>query len=118
VAPMISEEKQSRIDGLRGLADWLESSPTVPVPNYGPERFVVPLHTNQAVEAFAAEHGMTVEYDDEGNARVTVAFGPVQYEAYGYVDFLQHCERSAERNARSWAERKGLELRPAEQVSA
>lgn len=106
------------IEGLRALADFLEANPTVPVPTYGPHQYNVPLHTNQAVEEFAAEHGLTVQYDDEGNARVKAEFGRVLYEAYGYVDFKEHCDRNAERNARSWAERKGLELRPAEQVSA
>ena len=119
MAPMISDtERQARIAGLRALADWLENTPTAPIA-YGPERFVVPLHSNQAVEEFATEHGLSVVRDDEGNARSIVEFGDVQYEAYGYADFKEHCERSAERAARNWAERNGQEIRPAaEAVSA
>ncbi|MFE0137665.1 hypothetical protein ACFWY6_39830 [Streptomyces sp. NPDC059037] len=119
MAPMISEdERQARIDGLRALADWLESTQTAPVA-YGPDRFVVPLHTNEAVEEFAADHELTVEYDDEGNARSTIEFGSVVYQVYGYVNFAEHCERGAERQARTWAERQGLEIiRPAADGSA
>lgn len=113
MAPIIAEQKQAQINALRTLADWLETSPAAPVASIG-QRFVVPLHANSAVEAFAAEHDIKVRYDDEGNARASVEFGPVVYEAYGYVDFKEHCERSAEQQARGWAARKGMEIRPAD----
>jgi hypothetical protein len=104
------------IEGLRALAAFLEANPSVPT--FSGQRLNVPLHTNPAVEAFAAEHQLTVEYDEEGNASTDLKFGSMTYHVYGYVDFVEHCARQAERNARSWAARKGLELRPAEQVSA
>ncbi|WP_171108673.1 MULTISPECIES: hypothetical protein [unclassified Streptomyces] len=116
MAPIIAEQKQKAIDGLRALADFLESDPSLPVPTS--QYLNVPLHTNQAVEEFASARGLTVEYDDEGNARTDLKFGPLTYHVYGYVDFAEHCERNAERNARNWAARKGLEIRPAEAVSA
>ncbi|WP_133258170.1 hypothetical protein [Streptomyces sp. V2] len=98
------------IAGLRGLADALESDVSLPLP-VG-QTLHVPLSTNAAVEEFAAERGLTVEYDGEGNASVDIAFGPMTYDAYGYVDFGEHQKRRAERNARDWAERNGLEIRP------
>lgn len=116
---IIAEGKQGHIDALRALADWLEANPAAPVASIG-QQFTVPLHTNSAVEAFAAEHNVEVQYDDEGNAEASVRFGPVVYRAYGYVDFKEHCERSDENRARRWAARKGMEIRPvgAEAVTA
>ncbi|MFE7232519.1 hypothetical protein ACFVAF_18035 [Streptomyces sp. NPDC057596] len=118
MAPIIAEQKQKAIDGLRALADFLESNEALPAPTS--QQLLVPLHTNAAVEEFATEHGLTVEYDDEGNAHTQVKFGPLTYYVYGYVDFSEHLERNAERNARRWAARKGMEIRPAasEAVSA
>lgn len=98
------------IAGVREFADWLEANPQITTPLNG--RFLLALHTNPAVEAFAAEHDLTVVYDAEGNAATDVTFGPVSYHAYGYVDFAEHCERNNERQARSWADRKGLTLVP------
>ncbi|MFD4263972.1 hypothetical protein ACFWR9_41810 [Streptomyces sp. NPDC058534] len=115
MAPIIAEQKQKAIDALRALADFLESNPALPAPSS--QQLLVPLHTNPAVEEFASEHGLPVAYNDEGNASVTVEFGTLRYHVYGYVNFAEHCERDAERQARTWAERQGLELRPAE-VSA
>jgi hypothetical protein len=76
----------------------------------------MPLHTNTDVENLAAELGLQpVQYDDEGNASVTVVFGPIEYEVYGYVDFKEHCEKREEHNARTWADKHGMEIHPAEQ---
>jgi hypothetical protein len=104
------------IEGLRALADFLEANPSVPT--FTGQHLNVPLHTNPAVEAFAAEHQLTVEYDEEGNASTDLKFGSMTYHVYGYVDFVEHLARRAEQGARAWAESNGLELRPAEQVSA
>lgn len=104
------------IEGLRALADFLEANPTIPT--FTGQHLNVPLSTNSAVEVFAAEHGLSVEYDEEGNASTDLRFGSMTYHVYGYVDFAEHLARKAERDARAWAERKGLELRPVEQVSA
>jgi hypothetical protein len=104
------------IEGLRDLAAFLEANPSVPT--FGAQQVLLPLSSNQEVENFAAEHQLTVKYDEEGNASADLKFGPITYHTYGYVDFQEHLKRRAEKSARSWAERNGLELRPAEQVSA
>lgn len=113
-----SLERAELIVGLRALADALEANASMPLPVVN-SRWLVPLTTNAAVEEFAAGRGLTVEYDDEGNAGADVPFGPMTYHVYGYIDFAEHCERRAEKDARQWAERNGLEIRPvdAEQVA-
>ncbi|WP_158942412.1 hypothetical protein, partial [Streptomyces sp. ERV7] len=83
--------------GLRRLADQLERT-ELPVPH--DQRFLLPLHTNLAVETFAQAHGLDVAYDPEGNASTDLAFGPIVFHAYGYVDFTGHCARQDERRAR------------------
>ncbi len=105
------ERRAEFIAGVRALAAWLEVNPQVPAP--GDRRFLLALLTNGAVEAFAAEHGLRVCYDEEGNASCRVIFGPVCYRAYGYVDFQAHCERSEKRDAEQYATRHGLQLVPA-----
>lgn len=100
------------ICALRALATWLEDNPDAPVPSG--ERFLLPLHTNEAVEEFAAKFGQSVVYDDKGNASTTRELGPIEYFAYGYVDFWSHCDALNERNARQWAAKKGLEIREAD----
>ena len=104
------------ISGLRQLADWLEQHPDVEEPQS--QRLLLSLLTNPAVEEFAAEHGLTVGYDGEGNASCDLTFGPIVYHAYGYVDFAEHCKAANERNARSWAEKNGLDIVPAEAVTS
>ena len=99
------------IAGLRAFTDFLEQNPGV---EPQAQRLLLALTTNAAAEQFAAEHGLTVEYDDEGNASCDLKFGPVVYHAYGYVDFAEHCEQNTERRARRWAEAKGLAIVPAE----
>ncbi|MFE9372313.1 hypothetical protein ACFYM2_21435 [Streptomyces sp. NPDC006711] len=104
------------ICGLRALATWLEENPDAAIPS--DERFLLPLSTNDAVEEFAAKLGQDVVYDDEGNASTTREFGPIKLHAYGYVDFAAHSDFLAERNARRWAAKKGLEIRGAEDGAA
>ncbi|MFD9211816.1 hypothetical protein ACFVY9_01615 [Streptomyces sp. NPDC059544] len=104
------DERTRYVAGLRGLADWLERS-DAPVP--GSARLLLPLHTNDAVETFAAMHDLQVVYDREGNASADLHFGQVTYHAYGYVDFDAHSERANERQARAWASEHGLVLRRA-----
>ncbi|MBL1100092.1 hypothetical protein [Streptomyces coffeae] len=111
------EKRAAYVAGLRALADFMEATPSLPVPSID-QRFLLPLHTNAAVEAFAAEHGLTVVYSAEGNASADLVFGPMRYHAYGYVDFIEHCDRTDERSARAWAERKGMEIRPVESTAA
>ncbi|MFE0037428.1 hypothetical protein [Streptomyces sp. NPDC059015] len=103
-------ERARFVAGLRGLADWLESS-DAPVPDS--QRLLLPLHSNADVETFAAAQDLEVAYDREGNASADLHFGEIVYHAYGYVDFDEHCARANERHARTWAEENGLVLRPA-----
>ncbi|XCM28936.1 hypothetical protein ABXI76_05625 [Streptomyces parvus] len=105
-------DRTEYIAGLRQLATWLEKNPAVRISS--DERFLVPLHTNTAVEEFAAKHNLAVVTDDEGNKSTQMTFGPITYYAYGYVDFAQHVADRNERDARKWAAEKGLELREAE----
>lgn len=104
------DERAQYVAGLRGLADWLECS-AAPIPTG--HRLLLPLHSNPAVEAFAAEHDLEVVYDREGNASADLRFGQIAYHVFGYVDFGKHCERAEERQARAWADRNGLVLRSA-----
>jgi hypothetical protein len=79
------------------------------------EVIIHPLHTNSAVAEFAARYGLPVVYDAEGNASASIAFGPISYQVYGYVDFDEHCGRTAERDARAYAAKHGLALVLADQ---
>lgn len=106
------DDRTRYICGLRALATWLEENPDVSIPSG--ERFLLPLTTNDAVEEFAAKLGQDVVYDDEGNASTTREFGLIQFHAYGYVDFAAHSDFLAEREARRWAAKKGLEIRSTE----
>lgn len=98
--------REEFVQGLRAFADWLADTAGAEAPQG--QRMLLPLHTNAAVEAFAAEHGLTLAYDDEGNASADLMFGPLAYHAYGYVDFDAHCAAEDERLARRWAEKNGL----------
>jgi len=100
------------IAGLRAFANWLEASPEMQEPIN--QQLLVPLMTNAATESFAKTHGLDVAYDAEGNASCSLKFGPITYHAYGYVDFAEHVERANERDARRWADRKGLVIQPAD----
>jgi hypothetical protein len=100
-------------NGLTALAGWMLEHEITP-PRTG-EVVIHPLHTNSAVVGFAARYGLPVVYDAEGNASASIAFGPISYRVYGYVDFDEHCRRTAERDARAYAASNGLTLVPADQ---
>jgi hypothetical protein len=97
---------------LRAFADWLDANPGVDAPSG--QRFLLPLHTTQAVEEFAAEHGLTTTADAEGNLSATLTFGDgqVTYEAYGYVDFNTHIDACDKRTAHKWANKHGMQITP------
>lgn len=101
------------VDGLREFADFLDSHPDVEAPR--DEKFLLALHTNDAVMSFAArfDRAEDVRIDTDGNASFELAFGPVIYHAYGYADFEDFCKRHDERNARSWAAKHNMALIPA-----
>ncbi|WP_435215814.1 hypothetical protein [Streptomyces sp. bgisy034] len=100
------------IAGIRAFAYWLEQNPDVDDP--GEQRFLLALHTNQAVEEFVARHGLTAVVDDDGNASVDLFFGPITYHVYGYADFAQHLAERQERSARQWADQNGMTIQAAE----
>ena len=108
-----TDHRAAFIAGLRDLATWLETTPAAPVSPYLHPQLPMPLHTNEAVSQTAAALGLDVATDDEGNTSCDVAFGPVVWHMYGYADFKQHVEQATERRARQWADRNGLEIRPA-----
>ncbi|MET9222427.1 hypothetical protein ABZX65_27185 [Streptomyces sp. NPDC003300] len=103
--------REEYIAALREFADFLEANEDVREPHG--QRFLLSLSTNAAVEEFAAAHGLEVSYDADGNSEAPMLFGPITFLAYGYADFDAHCELTAERNARTWAERKGMTIVPA-----
>src|SRR4051812_28440524 len=107
-----AQEQAARFaTGLYDLADWLTEHD---IPLLGStERILYPLHTNAAVEDFAARAGLSVVYDDEGNASATATFGPVCFHVYGYADRAATFRRHDERQARQFAAENGLELVPA-----
>lgn len=106
----MTDTRAQFIAGLRAFADWLDANPDVEAPR--DQRFLLALSINPAVAEFAAQHGLETTADDEGNLSATVTFGPVHYKAYGYTDFAAHCDANAERNARDWADRNGLQIAP------
>lgn len=107
---MATDARAQYLAGLRDLATWLEQNPAQELPVS--RTFNVPLTTNSAVKDWAADNGMSdaVQYDKEGNASVSLRFGPIALHMYGYVDFAEHCERSRGRDAREYAEKHGLVL--------
>lgn len=119
MAPIISKQRAAYVDGLRAFADFLEST-EVAVPSAG-QQMLLPVHTNDAVEAFAAEHGLTVQTSEDGAKKSAVfTFGPIEYKVYGYRNFAEHCDQTDEATAHRWAARHGVELpsAAAESVSA
>ncbi|WP_338699137.1 hypothetical protein V2W30_22500 [Streptomyces sp. Q6] len=108
---IIADQRSEFIAGLRALADFLEQTPSVRCSST--ETLLLNLRTTSAVEEFARQLELPVRYDDEGNATSILRFGPIAYEAFGYVDFDQHLAVKSERDARRWAEQHGLEMRPA-----
>lgn len=110
---MISDRNSDRdayIASLRQFADWLEQHPDVTPPRSA--RFLLPLTTNEAVEEFAATHGLTVEVDSHGNTEAVLHFGAIDYVAYGYADFSEFCKQSSEKQARTWADQNGMVIQP------
>lgn len=98
------------VAGLRALADWLEQTPTAPVPTT--DQVLLPLLTNDAVAQFAGVHQLDVETDSDGNTCCRRHFGPLSIHAYGYADFTTFRDRVDERTARQWAARQGLTIQP------
>lgn len=104
--------RDTYIASLREFADWLEQHPDVKTPSSN--RFLLPMTTNPPVAEFAAEHGLTVEVDSNGNTEAVLNFGSIKYVAYGYADFNEFCKQNSENQARSWANENGMVLQPRE----
>ena len=113
----LTEDQASYVSGLVELAGWLSRNPDG-IPELAVEKLLLPLNTNAAVEDFAARHGLTASYNDEGNASVDVTFGRVKLHAYGYVDFAEHWEHLRQRDAESFAAEHGLALVPTDDGGA
>lgn len=104
--------RDAYIAGLRELADWLEQHPDADVPTAAD--IIVPVFSNEAVEAFAASNDVEVRVDSDGNASATVTFGPLIYRVYGYADWDAWKVQHDEKTARTWAERNDMVLQPRE----
>jgi len=106
-------ERDAYIAGLRELADWLEQHPDVAFPRYS-TAINVPLHDNARVEEFASAAGIEVEVDEAGDTSADIKFGPVVYHAYGYADWDRHIADHTENQARTWADKHDMVIKPRE----
>jgi hypothetical protein len=80
-----STERAQLINGLRGLADYLESNPEVPAPGYS-HVYTFPPNGEWAemcaeIDATAARLGVTARQSGGGHYVATRSFGPVEYSA-------------------------------------
>lgn len=80
-------QRQELIDGLRALADFLESTPEIPAPS-SVEGFVFPVDTSdigarQEIDGIADLIGVEAKDQtaDHGHYTATKNFGPVSYRA-------------------------------------
>src|SRR5579875_2510265 len=76
-------QRAALIDGLRALADYLESNPEVPTPTYA-DVFTFPPDGDWAVmraeiDAIATRLGVTGRETAGGHYVATRSFGPVEY---------------------------------------
>jgi hypothetical protein len=80
-----STQRAALINGLRGMADYLESNPEVPAPIYT-DMLTFPPHGEWAemragIDAIAARLGVTACETHGGHYVATRFFGPVEYRA-------------------------------------
>jgi hypothetical protein len=80
-----STERAQLIDGLRGLADYLESNPQLPAPSC-PTVYAFPPAGDWAemraeIDATAARMGVLAHLAGGGHYVATRSFGPVEYRA-------------------------------------
>ena len=94
------EERADLIDGLRALADYLESNPDVPAPRYTD---VYTFPPDRACPEMRAEIDVIAELlgsqarETAGHEHYTVArsFGPVEYRAVAICKHHCHCNKRA-----------------------
>lgn len=80
-----STERQQFIAGLRGLADYLESSPEVPAPGYSTV-YMFPsdgdwTEMRAEIDAIAARLGVTARETYGGHYAAARNFGAIEYRA-------------------------------------
>jgi hypothetical protein len=80
-----STERTALINGLRGMADYLESNPEVPAPIYT-DMLTFPPNGEWAemraeIDAIAARLGVTARKSYGGHYVASRYFGPVEYRA-------------------------------------
>lgn len=80
-----STERAAFIGGLRALADYLESNPAVPTPNYSPVHTFPPdgdwAAMRAEIDAIAARLGVIAYLAVGGHYVADRSFGPVEYRA-------------------------------------
>ena len=90
-----STERAALINGFRGLADYLESNPEVPVSSYSTV-YAFPPNGDWAemcaeIDAVAARLGVTADVTG-GHYVVTRSFGPVEYRAVAIPPVIKRGE--------------------------
>jgi hypothetical protein len=82
------------IKGFRALADYLESNPGVPAPNYADVYAFPPdgdcAGTRAEIDVIAARLGARAYETAGGHYEATRSFGPVQYAAVAICKQHQH----------------------------
>ena len=80
-----SAERAELINGLRSLADYLESNPEVPAPAYPVVHTFPPAddwaEMRAEIDATAARLGVTAHLTCGGHYVAVRSFGPVEYRA-------------------------------------
>jgi hypothetical protein len=79
-------ERQAFIAGLRELAEFLETSPDVPAPEYGTDVLVFPPFVSdeekrREVDLIASRIGSETVTSRGGHYSASLRFGPVEYRA-------------------------------------
>lgn len=80
-----STERDALINGLRGMADFLESNPEVPTPIYTDMLIFPPnrewTEMKAEIDAIAARLGVTACKSYGGHYVARRSFGPIEYRA-------------------------------------
>jgi hypothetical protein len=100
----MSTDRTKFIQGLRDLADYLDSHPAAPVPPFGACISIAVIgETDEAeraqVDAFAEVMGGKITRDGDGYYYATRSFGPVAYEAAA-ISAQRMAEYTAEQSYR------------------
>jgi|SRR5450755_215510 hypothetical protein len=78
-------ERAALIGGLRALADYLESNPEVPAPNYSIVHTFPPngdwAEMRAEIDAVVARLGVNARHTPGGHYVAARSFGPIEYSA-------------------------------------